>query len=67
MTADAAFQNRTEWSFQKWTEWSNMKQAKPRDNNKHAERWTFKWRNPSRSNPTGKMESPQEPQAVLKQ
>jgi len=38
MTADAAFQNRTEWSFQKWTEWSNMKQAKPRDNNKHAER-----------------------------
>jgi len=67
MNAYAAFQNRTEWSFQKWKEWSDMKNAKPRDNNKQAEHLKCKWRNPSLSNPTGIMESPQEPKAVLKQ
>ena len=39
MTAYAAFQNPTEWSFQKWKEevQCNEKIAKSRDNNKNAE------------------------------
>ena len=44
MTAYAAFQNPTEWSFQKWKEevnWKNWTNVKSRDNNKKAERWSF--------------------------
>jgi len=38
MTAYAAFQNSTKWSFQKWKEEVECNEkAKPRDNNKKAE------------------------------